>query len=120
MKIFGIAFLTILFTSMTMIKSEETRIRHTVVFKLKHGIGSKEEQAFFDASQVLISIPGVENFEMLVQVSTKNEFDYGFSMEFANQDAYDFYNQHPDHVDYVKNIWKKNVLKFMEIDYVAR
>ena len=44
-------------------------IRHTVVFRLKHARGSKEEKAFLDHAKLLAKIPGVEKFEQLRQVS---------------------------------------------------
>lgn len=47
----------------------------------------------------------------------KNNFDYGFSMEFDSVDAYEAYNQHPDHVAFVETFWKKDVADFLEVDY---
>ena len=93
-------------------------IRHTVAFRLKHAAGSAEERDFLNAAKVLIEIPGVENFEAMKQVSAKNPFTFGFSMEFASQVEYEFYNQHPDHVAFVNNRWIPEVEEFMEIDYV--
>jgi hypothetical protein len=94
-------------------------IRHTVVFTLKHEAGSAEERAFLDAGLVLASIPGVEKFEQLRQVSPKADFAFGFSMEFADQAAYEGYNSHPDHVAFVRDRWVPEVDRFQEIDYVA-
>jgi hypothetical protein len=54
----------------------------------------------------------------LKQVSAKNGFMFGFSMEFADQAAYDIYNNHPIHVAFVRDRWKTEVSDFMEIDYV--
>ena len=68
-------------------------IRHTVAFKLKHAKGSEPEAAFLRDAQVLISIPTVTRFECLRQVSPKNGFDFGFSMEFASQADYEAYNE---------------------------
>ncbi|HTV69884.1 MAG TPA: Dabb family protein [Rhizobiaceae bacterium] len=92
-------------------------IRHTVVFTLKHAKGSAEEAAFLKAADILAKIPGVENFEKLRQVSPKNNYAFGFSMEFADQRAYDGYNIHPDHVAFVRDRWVPEVADFMEIDY---
>ena len=64
-------------------------IRHTVAFKLKHSSGSESEDSFLKAAQVLTSIPTVRNFEWLRQVSQKNKFEFGFSMEFASQRDYE-------------------------------
>lgn len=94
-------------------------IRHTVVFTLKHAAGSSEEKAFLDAALVLEAIPGVEKFERLRQVSPKADFAFGFSMEFADQAAYEGYNVHPDHVAFVADRWVPEVERFQEIDYVA-
>jgi hypothetical protein len=94
-------------------------IRHTVVFRLKHPAGSEKETAFLKAADVLGTIPGVEKFEKLKQVSAKNDYRFGFSMEFADQAAYARYNGHPDHVAFVQGRWIPEVEAFMEIDYVA-
>ncbi len=93
-------------------------IRHSVIFTLKHPHGSAEEQAFLsDARIALETIPGVEKFEQLRQVSKKNDYRFGFSMEFADQRAYDGYDSHPRHVDFVQTRWLREVEKFLEIDY---
>lgn len=92
-------------------------IRHTVVFALKHAAGSAEEAAFLRAAQVLAAIPGVEAFEQLRQVSPKNDYAFGFSMEFADQAAYTGYNDHPDHLAFVRDRWIPEVARFLEIDY---
>jgi hypothetical protein len=92
-------------------------IRHTVVFRLKHKAGSKEEADFLAKAKTLAAIPGVEKFESLRQIGKKNNYTFGLSMEFANQAAYDGYNDHPDHVRFVKDRWMKEVDDFLEIDY---
>lgn len=94
-------------------------IRHTVVFTLKHEAGSAEERAFLEAALALQAIPGVEKFERLRQVSPKADFAFGFSMEFADEAAYEGYNSHPDHVAFVRDRWVPEVDRFQEIDYVA-
>ncbi|WP_111976452.1 Dabb family protein [Algibacillus agarilyticus] len=92
-------------------------IRHTVAFKLKHAAGSAEEDAFLAKAKELALIPGVEKFECLVQISTKNNFDFGLSMEFANQTAYQTYNEAPLHQAFVNDYWLVDVIDFLEIDY---
>lgn len=92
-------------------------IRHTVVFKLKHPAGSAQEQDFLAAAQQLANIPTVKAFECLRQISPKNDFTFGLSMEFSNADDYRIYNEHPDHVHFVQTRWIPEVEKFMEIDY---
>jgi len=93
-------------------------IRHTVAFRLHHVPGSAEEADFLAAARALADIPGVTAFEQLRQTSPKNDFAFGFSMEFADQAAYDTYNDHPIHVAFVRDRWKAEVSDFMEIDYV--
>ncbi|MFC5410337.1 Dabb family protein [Larkinella bovis] len=92
-------------------------IRHTVTFKLKHIAGSDAERNFLNEARKLAALPGVEQFECLKQISTKNPYDFGLSMEFANQEAYDQYTNHPDHVRFVQEIWLNEVDQFLEIDY---
>ena len=92
-------------------------IRHTVVFRLKHPAGSAAEADFLAAALVLAEIPGVDRFERLRQVSRKNDYHFGFSMEFASQAAYDGYNEHPAHVRFVRERWAPEVADFLEIDY---
>ncbi|MEO5805629.1 Dabb family protein [Devosia sp.] len=92
-------------------------IRHSVIFSLKHAKGSAEEQSFLRDAKILATIPGVEKFEQLNQVSPKNDYAFGFSMEFADQAAYTVYNDHPLHVAFVRDRWVPEVGKFLEIDY---
>ncbi len=53
------------------------------------------------------------------QVSIKNDYDYGFSMVFNDKQAYDTCNNHPDHVAFVEHRWKKEVARFLEIDFIS-
>ncbi len=92
-------------------------IRHTVAFRLKHAPGSRAEQEFLDHAKALAGIPGVERFEQLRQISPKNDYDFGFSMEFADRAAYAVYNDHPVHVAFVRDQWVPEVETFLEIDY---
>jgi hypothetical protein len=92
-------------------------IRHTVVFRLKHDKGSPEEKNFLVAAKKLSAIPVVHKFECLRQISKKNDFDFGLSMEFDGSSAYEAYNKHPDHEGFLKDFWFKNVADFLEIDF---
>ena len=96
------------------------RIRHTVTFTLAHPEGSPAEQDFLEAAGRLAAIPGVEEFELLAEVSPKNGYRFGLSMEFADRAAYDGYNEHPDHVRFVQERWLIEVSDFLELDYAAR
>lgn len=94
-------------------------IRHTVVFRLKHAAGSEAEREFLETAQAVLSaIPGVRAFERLRQVGKKNPYHFGFSMEFADQSAYDGYSNHPDHNRFVEDRWVPEVAEFLEIDYI--
>ena len=95
------------------------RIRHTVTFTLVHPQGSADERDFLDAAERLATIPGVEAFELLAEVSPKNGYRFGISMEFADRAAYECYNEHPDHVRFVQERWLSEVSDFLELDYAA-
>ncbi len=96
------------------------RIRHTVAFSLRHAAGSAAEADFVASAERLAAIPGVEAFEVLREVSPKNGFAFGISMEFAGAEAYAAYNAHPDHVRFVEERWVPEVSDFLEIDYAPR
>jgi hypothetical protein len=94
------------------------QIRHMVIFCLTYAKDSAEiEQFLKDGEEILSSIPTVQDFEVLKQISSKNDYDYGFSMVFENQADYDTYNNHPKHVSFVKERWMKEVTRFLEIDF---
>ena len=92
------------------------RIRHQVVFTLKP---DADEADFLAAIAALESIPGVEAFELMREVSPKNDFTFFLTMEFADRAAYDAYSAHPDHVSFVADRWDAEVVDFMEIDSEA-
>ena len=96
------------------------RVRHTVAFTLVHEDGSAEERDFLEAAEHLATIPGVEAFELLAEVSPKNGYRFGISMEFADRSVYDRYNEHPDHIRFVQQRWLAEVSEFLELDYSAR
>jgi len=93
-------------------------IRHTVVFKLKHPEGSQLELDFLRTARKLSEISTAKNFECLRQISEKNSYDFGLSMEFDSAADYEVYNTHPAHVEFVQTRWVPEVIDFMEIDYV--
>jgi hypothetical protein len=93
-------------------------IQHMVIFNLKYEKLSEEVDIFLkDGERILKAIPGVQNFQVFKQVSMKNDYDYGFSMFFKNRDAYTSYNNHSDHISFVEDRWKKEVTRFLEIDF---
>jgi len=92
-------------------------IQHMVIFNLPYPEGSDEASQFLeDGTRILTSIPVVQHFQAFRQVSAKNDYQYGFSMVFANQDDYNTYNNHPDHLAFVQERWNKEVTGFLEID----
>ncbi len=94
------------------------KIKHMVIFCLKHDKDSPEEKKFLqDGESLLKQIPGVNNFEVLKQTSSKNDYDFGFSMEFNDEQAYEIYSKHPSHVSFVEERWLKEVIRFLEIDF---
>ena len=98
----------------------EQEMVHSVIFSLKHPQGSEEARRFLeDGRSILSSIPVVKNFRVYRQVSAKNDYDYGFSMEFDNRNDYQAYDSHPLHVAFVKERWLTEVERFLEIDYQA-
>ncbi len=94
-----------------------TRLRHTVAFALQHDDGSPEEASFLTALWGLGEIEGVEAFEVAREVSPKNPYRLGLSMEFADRAAYDLYNDDPRHVAFVRDRWVPEVADFLEVDF---
>ena len=84
--------------------------------ELRDPIGQAFAQVL-DAAGRLAAIPGVEVFELLSEVSPKNGYRFGISMEFVDRPAYERYNEHPDHVRFVQERWLPEVADFLEIDY---
>ena len=99
-----------------LLKKEE--IQHMVIFNLHHAKGSEMALKFLhDGQKILSNIPVVINFQVLNQISPKNDYSYGFSMVFSSKSDYDAYSNHPDHIAFVENRWKKEVSRFLEIDF---
>ncbi|NQX17946.1 Dabb family protein [Rathayibacter sp. VKM Ac-2857] len=94
-------------------------MQHTVAFSLVHVAGSPEEELFLvDARRILAAIPGVQDFTVARQVSPKSDLTWHFSMVFADRAAYAAYNEHPDHVAFVRDRWATEVVDFQELDVV--
>ena len=93
-----------------------SRIRHLVVFSLRHEEGTPGADAFLAALSSLAAIDGVEEFDVVRQVGPKNDYQFAVTMEFASRAAYDAYNGHPSHVAFVNDRWAADVTDFMEID----
>jgi len=93
-------------------------IQHTVAFSLKHAPESVEEKQFLEQAKALGKLPNVIELKLQRQVGKKNNYDFGLTMFFMSQRAYDEYNNHADHVAFVNDVWLKEVDDFLEIDYV--
>jgi len=101
-------------------KLEKGQVRHTVMFSLKHGVDAPETKKFLQsADRILSGLPMVKNFEICRQVSPKNDYAFYLSMVFDDQEAFDAYDSHPEHVKFVKELWETDVADFLEADFVA-
>ena len=131
MKKFGYALALIIFLSIAFFLSGlspvelpqepgEGPIIHTVMFSLSYPPDSDESENFLsDGKKILTSIPGVKNFEVRRQISTKNDYQYGFSMHFNDKTSFEDYLNHPLHTKFVSERWEKEVTSFLEADYTA-
>ena len=105
-------------TAMKQFDLKDGEIQHMVIFNLPYPEGSAKALTFLkDGTRILTGIPVVKDFQAFKQVSPKNDYQYGFSMVFANQTDYTTYNEHPDHVAFVEDRWMKEVSAFLEIDF---
>lgn len=95
-------------------------IRHTVSFNLVHLPGSEAEETFLQAARALGSIPGVRNLELWSQRDRVTGFSFELAMEFVDDVAYETYNAHPDHVQFVIRKWKPEVFTYKERDFVEQ
>lgn len=104
----------------TAVGLEKGTIQHTVQFNLKWDADAPETIKFLqDGKRILSALPTVQNFEALRQISVKNNYRYYFTMVFENKEAYDAYNNHPDHVAFVNERWQTEVTDFLEADFVT-
>ena len=98
--------------------NHENNICHNAFFKLKDSLSSDDRKLFFEEIYKLANIEGVIDFKVVKETSPKNQFEYGATMQFKDQNAYDSYNSNPLHQKFVQEIWMKMVEDFMEIDYL--
>ena len=95
-------------------------IRHTVAFDLVHAPGTEAEDIFLQAARALGAIPGVRNLRLWSDRERVTGFSFELSMEFVDDRAYETYNAHPDHIKFVIQKWKPEVLAYMERDFVEQ
>jgi heme-degrading monooxygenase HmoA len=91
-------------------------MQHSVIFKMHENIDPLRINEFFIAAQKLSAIKGVLNFKQWKQVSSKNPFQFGLSMEFNTEEDYQHYNNHPAHTAFIQDQWIPCVSEFLEID----
>lgn len=94
-------------------------IRHAGLLTFKSTVSEQVKIDFFLALKALGGIPGVQQLEISRQISSKNPFEYAFTMVFDSQTIYDAYSNHPEHDAFVQNWWIPNVEDFLEIDTVT-
>ncbi|CAA9395311.1 MAG: hypothetical protein AVDCRST_MAG75-1798 [uncultured Propionibacteriaceae bacterium] len=94
-------------------------MQHLVVLRLRHPSGSAEEATFLEGCRSLARIPGVQDFRLLRQIHPDSSYQYAFSMQFADQEAYNSYQVHPEHLAFVENVWKPAVAAGQDLDFVA-
>jgi hypothetical protein len=91
-------------------------LQHTVAFRLNDGV---DPDWFLEQARTLGELPGVQDFEVLAQISAKSShFAWALSMWFNSEEEYESYNDHPTHIDFVLNAWLPNVSEFLELDYL--
>lgn len=91
-------------------------IQHTVALRLNESADTAE---FLTRARRLAVIDGVTRFQILAQVGSKNGFTHALSMFFHSESAYDGYNNNPDHVAFMNDVWMPNVADFIELDYAV-
>ncbi|MEK0446418.1 MAG: hypothetical protein RLZZ399_1739 [Verrucomicrobiota bacterium] len=94
-------------------------LRHSVLFTLHHPSHSSRETEFLKAAEHLRQIPGVTQFEIHRQISRKNPFAFGISMEFRDTADFENYLSHPLHSEFVASRWVPEVKDFLEIDLAS-
>jgi hypothetical protein len=94
-------------------------IRHTVVFTLKHAAGSAEEGALPARCQGAGRHSGRRKVRAIAPGQPQERLRLRLLDGIRRQAAYSGYNDHPDHVAFVRDRWIPEVARFLEIDYVA-
>lgn len=93
-------------------------IEHTVSFNLRHAPGSAEEANFLQSLKSFADIPGVQNFKVNRQVSSKGSFAFQITMWFDDQNSLEAYDASPAHVDFVNARWIPEVVDHQTLDFI--
>ena len=78
---------------------------------------SSAESDFLSAATELAAIPGVTDFQIRRQVSSKNSHTFGISMKFDSDSEFQAYCSHPLHNEFVESRWIPEVEEFQEADF---
>lgn len=93
-------------------------IEHTVSFTLNHPADSAEEKEFLESLRSFAAIPGVQDFKVNRQVSSKGPFAFQISMWFDDQETLEAYDASKAHVDFVTDRWIPEVAEWQTLDFV--
>lgn len=92
-------------------------LHHSVFLKFKSETSTAEQAFFIAEAKKLAQIPGVMNLKVLLEFNTTNPFTHGLGMDFKDQAAYDLYSNHPQHNQFVQEVWLPRVEIWQEIDH---
>ena len=92
-------------------------LHHSVFLAFKSEISEAEKAFFIAESRKLAEIPGVMNLKVLEEFNATNPYTHGLGMDFDDQAAYDIYSNHPQHNQFVQEVWLPRVEKWQEIDF---
>lgn len=97
------------------------RIRFFSAFRLKHETGSEAETEFLREYSALGSVPGVENFELMREITPKewSTCEWVVMWEFADLAAHTAFHEHPAHHKFVAEYWNTGVAEFKAGNAVA-
>ncbi|GHB99607.1 Dabb family protein [Cerasicoccus arenae] len=96
-------------------------ITHVVVFWLDKPYGENRER-LLAATKLLGKIAGADNFRAGVTVPSSrgvvdDSFAVAISMDFADQEAADSYQAHPEHQKFIQEAVKPLVKRFVVYDF---
>jgi len=107
-------------TTITLAGFSSGFIFHSVYFWLKKDITAEEEKDFLNFFEILKKVPGIESFHSGKPAATHprpvvdNSFSYHIMLTFANMEAINKYEEHPDHlaaIDQYSKYWVKVEVK---------
>jgi len=97
------------------------RIRFFSAFRLNHEPGSEAEADFLREYVALGSLPGVENFELMREITPPewSTCEHVVMMEFADLAANEAFHAHPAVIRFVTERWDAEVAEFKAGNAVA-